>query len=78
MTRQDLAQELERLYPASFPREAHPLSNGPEINETFARRLRGPVSGRIVLVALRRLADLGHLELVRKDKAFHAAIYAKH
>lgn len=58
----------ERITPSAMARE---------VNETFAKRLRRPVSGRTASVALRRLADLGHLELVREGKAFHEAIYAK-
>jgi hypothetical protein len=54
-----------------------PSSMAGEVNETFARRLRRPVSGRTASVALRRLADLGDIELVRKGKAFHEAIYVK-
>ena len=48
-----------------------------EVNETFAKRLRGPVSGRTVSVALRRMAARGELEVVREGKAFHEAVYAK-
>jgi hypothetical protein len=54
-----------------------PTAMAKEVNETFGKRLRRPVSGRTASVALRRLADLGRLELVRKGKAFHEAIYAK-
>jgi hypothetical protein len=48
-----------------------------EVNETFAKRLRRPVSSRTASVTLSRLAALGYLNLVRKGKAFHEAIYAK-
>ena len=48
-----------------------------EVNDTFAKRLRRPVSSRTASVALRRLAALGHIQLVREGKAFHEAIYAK-
>jgi hypothetical protein len=54
-----------------------PSAMAKEVNETFAKRLRRPASSRTVSVALRRLADLGRLQLVRKGKAFHEAIYAK-
>jgi hypothetical protein len=54
-----------------------PSSIAGEVNETFARRLRRPVSSRTASVALSRLAGLGYLDLVRKGKAFHEAIYAK-
>jgi hypothetical protein len=54
-----------------------PSAMAREVNETFAKRLRRPVSGRTASTALRRLADLGSLQLVRKGKAFHEAIYAK-
>jgi hypothetical protein len=54
-----------------------PSSMAAEVNETFAKRLRRPVSSRTASVALRRLADLGYLDLVRGGKAFHEAIYAK-
>lgn len=54
-----------------------PSSMAQEVNETFARRLRRPVSSRTASVALSRLARLGYLELVREGKAFHEAVYAK-
>jgi hypothetical protein len=54
-----------------------PTAIAREVNETFAKRLRRPVSGRTASVALRRLADLGRLEIVRPGKAFHEALYAK-
>jgi hypothetical protein len=54
-----------------------PSAMAQEVNETFGKRLRRPVSGRTVSVALSRMADLGRLQLVRKGKAFHEAIYAK-
>ena len=58
----------ERLTPSSIAQE---------VNETFAKRLRRPVSSRTASVALRRLADLGRLALVREGKAFHEALYTK-
>jgi hypothetical protein len=58
----------ERLTPSAMARE---------VNETFAKRLRRPVSSRTASVALSRLTRLGYLELVREGKAFHEAIYAK-
>jgi hypothetical protein len=48
-----------------------------EVNETFAKRLRRPISSRTASVTLRRMASLGNLEVVREGKAFHEAIYAK-
>jgi hypothetical protein len=48
-----------------------------EVNETFAKRLRRPVTSRTASVALRRLAALGSIDLIRAGKAFHEAIYAK-
>jgi hypothetical protein len=48
-----------------------------EVNQVFAKRLRRPVSNRTASVALRRLADLGHIHVVRAGRAFHEAIYAK-
>jgi hypothetical protein len=48
-----------------------------EVNQTFAKRLRRPVSSRTASVTLRRMASLGDLEVVREGKAFHEAIYAK-
>jgi hypothetical protein len=54
-----------------------PSAMAAEVNQTFAKRLRRPVSGRTASVALRRLASLGTLQVVRKGKAFHEAIYAK-
>jgi hypothetical protein len=54
-----------------------PSSMAKEVGETFARRLRRPVSSRTASVTLRRLADLGYLKLIRKGKAFHEAVYAK-
>jgi hypothetical protein len=58
----------ERFTPSAMARE---------VNETFAKRLRRPVTGRTASVALRRLAILGRIQLVREGKAFHEAIYAK-
>ena len=58
----------ERLTPSSIAQE---------VNQTFAKRLRRPISSRTASVALRRLAGLGRLELVREGKAFHEALYAK-
>jgi len=54
-----------------------PSSIAGEINEVFARRLRRPVSSRTASVALRRLAGLGEVNLVREGRAFHEAVYAK-
>jgi len=54
-----------------------PSAMAGEVNETFGKRLRRPVTGRTAAVALSRLADLGYVHLVRKGKPFHEAIYAK-
>ncbi|MEO6194955.1 MAG: hypothetical protein ABIS20_18220 [Thermoanaerobaculia bacterium] len=54
-----------------------PSAMAAEVNETFGKRLRRPVTGRTTAVALSRLADLGWVHLVRKGKPFHEAIYAK-
>jgi hypothetical protein len=54
-----------------------PSAIAQEVNQTFAKRLRRPVSSRTASVALRRLASLGYLRLVRKGKAFHEALYSK-
>ena len=64
----DAKKEGERFTPSEMAEE---------VNETFAKRLRRPVSGRTASVALRRLAGLGRIELVREGKAFHEALYAK-
>lgn len=58
----------ERFTPSAMARE---------INETFAKRLRRPVTSRTASVALRRLAALGSIDLIRTGKAFHEAIYAR-
>jgi hypothetical protein len=54
-----------------------PSAMADEVNETFKKRLRQPVTSRTASVALSRLADLGYVHLVRKGKPFHEAIYAK-
>jgi hypothetical protein len=54
-----------------------PSAMAGEVNETFKKRLRRPVTGRTASVALRRLAGLGSVHLVREGKPFHEAIYAK-
>jgi hypothetical protein len=54
-----------------------PAAMAAEVNETFGKRLRRPVTGRTASVALSRLADLGWVHLIRKGKPFHEAIYAK-
>jgi hypothetical protein len=73
-----ISKMIGRLIEAKMAGEKlTPSSMAQEVNETFAKRLRRPVSSRTASVALRRLADLGYLELVREGKAFHEAIYAK-
>lgn len=73
-----ISKMIGRLIDAKMAGEKlTPTSMAREVNETFAKRLRRPVSSRTASVALRRLTDLGRLELVREGKAFHEAVYAK-
>jgi hypothetical protein len=73
-----ISKMIGRMIDAKLAGETFtPSAMAREVNETFAKRLRRPVSGRTASTALRRLADLGRLQLVRKGKAFHEAIYAK-
>jgi hypothetical protein len=73
-----ISKMIGRMIDAKLAGETFtPSDMAREVNETFAKRLRRPVSGRTASTALRRLADLGRLQLVRKGKAFHEAVYAK-
>lgn len=73
-----ISKMIGRLIDAKMAGERlTPSAMAQEVNETFAKRLRRPVSGRTASVALSRLTRLGRLELVREGKAFHEAIYAK-
>jgi hypothetical protein len=73
-----ISKMIGRLVDAKMAGERlTPSAMAQEVNETFAKRLRRPVSGRTASVALSRLTRLGRLELVREGKAFHEAIYAK-
>lgn len=61
----------------SFPEPFGPTAVAEEINRRFRKRLREEVGSRTASDVLRRMLACGEIELVRKGKAFHEALYRR-